>query len=280
MKSSRLEKDTNFVSRRRRFSPSVFILLGVLCVSAIFARTSQAFGPTGHRVVGRIAETHLSDAAARAVKELMGSESLAQAATWPDDIRSDTTLPNTGDWHFVTIEDGQTYETSKKNPKGDAIVKLQEFINVFRNPGATKEQKVVALRWIVHLTGDLHQPLHVGRGPDRGGNTIKVTWFGKETNLHSVWDSELIESTQLSFSELAEFINSPTPEQIAKWQKSNILDWAQESMDYRQQVYTAPGPATKDGYRYSYENLPLVKLRLTQAGVRLAGVLNQIFAAP
>ncbi len=274
------QSSRNWMSRRRWIPSAVLILMGMVTVLGILGRTSQAFGPTGHRVVGRVAETHLSGAAAAAVKELMGSETLPEAATWPDEIRSDSTLPNTGDFHFVTIEDGQTYETSTKNPNGDAIVKLQEFIGVLQRPSASKEDKVTALRWVVHLIGDLHQPLHVGRGADRGGNSIKTKWFGQDTNLHKIWDSEMIDSTQLSFSEIAEFINSPTPDQIAKWQGSTIRDWVQESLDYRQQVYTPPGPEAKDTYKYAYDNLPLVNLRLTQAGVRLAGVLNDIYSEP
>ena len=91
-----------------------------------------------------------------------------------------------------TIEDGQTYEASKKSATGDAVRELRRFLKVL-DGDAPKAKKVEALKWVVHLVGDLHQPLHVGRGADRGGNKIEVTWFGKPSNLHKVWDDGLID---------------------------------------------------------------------------------------
>jgi len=235
------------------------------------------FGPTGHRIVGQIAAAHLSPQAAAAVGDLLGHQTLAEVATWPDDIRSDPNFAGTAPWHYVTIEDGGTYATSTKNPKGDAVEALRRFIAVSKSSSAKKQDRVNALKWVVHLVGDLHQPLHVGRGKDRGGNTIEVKWFGEKMKLHAVWDSGLIRSTHLSFSELARFLDDATPQQVAKWQSATIDDWVEESLGYRARVYAVPGPSTADSYRYAYKNLPLVELRLKQAGIRLAGLLDKIY---
>jgi hypothetical protein len=131
---------------------------------------------------------------------------------------------------------------------------------------------------MVHFVGDVHQPLHVGRRADRGGNGVEVTWFRDQTNLHSVWDYLLIENERLSFSELAAFIDHPTLAELQAWQGSPVAEWVRESKAERERVYEIGDG--KLGYAYAYENIPLVKRRLLQAGVRLAGLLNAIFAQP
>jgi len=249
-----------------------------LLLLILVPRTAFPWGPNGHRVVGRIAEHHLSPAAARGVAAILGSESLAQASTWPDEIRSDPAWNKAKPWHFVTIPDGATYESSAKSPDGDVIEAIARFSKVVQDPQAEAENKVEALRFLVHFVGDLHQPLHVGRPGDQGGNLVKVTWFDAETNLHAVWDEKIIEAEKLSFSELAEFIDHPTETEIRTWQSGGVLDWVQESMDNRARVY-AIGDG-KLGYLYAYQNGPLVKRRLLQAGIRLAGLLNGLFDTP
>jgi hypothetical protein len=236
------------------------------------------WGATGHRVVGRIAEHHLSPAAARGVAAILGSESLAEAATWPDEIRADPAWDKAKPWHFVTIPDGATYETSAKSPDGDAVEAIARFTKVLQDPQAPPEKKQEALRFLVHLVGDVHQPLHVGRPGDLGGNAVKVTWLNEATNLHAVWDEKIIEAEKLSFSELADFIDRPTETEIRTWQSGGVLDWITESMAERARVY-AIGDG-KLGYLYAYQNGPLVKRRLLQAGIRLAGVLNALYDAP
>jgi hypothetical protein len=243
---------------------------------ALAAAPAAAWGPTGHRVVGRIAEGHLTPAAAQAVGDLLGAESLARASTWPDEVRSDPAWRHADPWHYISIDDGLTYETAPKNPAGDVIVALTRCEGTLRSAEATAAERVVALRYLVHLVGDLHQPLHVGRTADRGGNTVDVTWQRDPTNLHSVWDSAMIDGEKLSFSELAAFLDHPTAEEVTAWQAGDYLDWLVESIAHRPQVYDIGDG--KLSYPYGYRNLPLVHTRLLQGGVRLAGVLNAIFA--
>ena len=247
------------------------VLLTTLCPATIFA-----WGPTGHRVVGRIAEHHVSPETAQAITCLIGPETLAQVATWPDDIRSDPAWKRADPWHYVSIEDGQTYETSTKAAGGDVIEAIGRFTATLRDPAASRDAKAEALRFLVHLVGDIHQPLHVGRAADAGGNLVKLTWFGAPSNLHSVWDSEMIDHQKLSFSELAEFLDHPTRQQVRDWQQGGALDWAAESQALRPQVYAIPDDS-KLSWDYEWKTLPIVKQRLLQAGVRLAGLLDEIF---
>lgn len=256
----------------------LLILLIALAAPLLSPGPAFAWGPTGHRVVGRIAERHLSEAAARGVAAILGSESLAQAATWPDEIRADPAWDKAKPWHYVSLDDGESYETAAKSPDGDVVEAIGRFTKVLQDPRAEAEQKVEALRFLVHFVGDVHQPLHAGRRGDQGGNGIQVTWFNEATNLHAVWDEKIIESEKLSFSELAGFIDHPTASEIKAWQNSVVLDWVRESMDLRPRVYDLGDG--KLSYVYAYRNAPFVHRRLLQAGVRLAGILNSLFDSP
>jgi hypothetical protein len=249
-----------------------FVLMLTSCL--VFTQ-SFGWGVTGHRAIGLVAEKHLSAKAKKKLKLLMGQESLAMMSTWMDEVRSDSTYNYTADWHWVTIETGKNYSDSPKNPNGDVIMTLERLIAELKTKKLDRKREIEYVKMIVHLVGDIHQPLHVGCCDDRGGNSVKVKWFRNETNLHSVWDSNMIDDTKLSYTELAGALEEPTAEVLARWQKASVRDWATESMTYRKQVY-----AVGDGnlsFKYSYKNLDAVKLRLEQAGIRLAGVLNEIY---
>ena len=263
----------NHGSRRR-----ICVVLAVLLfVQSCWVGDASGFGKIGHRAIAQIAERHLSARARAAVKAILGNESLAEVSTYADEIRSDPKFDYAKSWHYVNIDDGKTYETAPRNPSGDAIESIQRFTKTLQSTTAKAEERVFALKWLVHLVGDIHQPLHVGRADDRGGNKIRCTWFGKNTNVHIVWDSKIIESTKLSYSEFAKVCDKATAEQTKEWQNSTVLDWANESFKLRTQAYKPPISTTQGSYRYSYDNLPIVKRRVNQAGIRLAGLLNEIY---
>jgi hypothetical protein len=205
----------------------------------------------------------------------LGQQSLAMVSTWMDEIKSDSTYDYANDWHWVTIETGKTYEESPKNTNGDVVAAIERIISDLKSHKLSREREVEALKMLVHLVGDVHQPLHVGCCDDQGGNKVRVKWFRTESNLHRVWDSDMIDDTKLSFTELAQSLVMPGKTTVAKLQKANVREWAKESMSYRPQVYDV-----KDGnlgYKYSYQYFYIVRERLTQAGIRLAGVLNDVY---
>jgi S1/P1 Nuclease len=257
-----------------------------------------AWGKTGHRVVAAIADTQLSGLARAQVEQILGpGESLDEAANWPDEMRAapgefwqKTATP----WHYVTLN-GTIYDHAP--PEGDALEALNRFSKTLQDPNASRADKQLALRFIVHLVGDLHQPLHVGKCCDRGGNDVKVTWFGKPTNLHAVWDSQLVDDEQLSFTELAAKLERHiSPQDVVKWWNVNPRDWISESAELRDTVYPTArdlpkpveGKEPKEGqsalpelsYNYVYKFTPVMERRLSQGGVRLAAYLNAIFAEP
>jgi hypothetical protein len=249
--------------------------LFAFCLSFLIYQNSFAWGPTGHRAVGFIAEKHLSAKAKKNIAKILGQQSLAEVATWMDEIRSDSTYNYTTDWHWVTIETGKTYDQSPKNPKGDVIMTLERIIAELKKHTLDKKTEIEYLKMLVHLVGDIHQPLHVGCCDDQGGNKVKVKWFGRDTNLHSTWDSNMIDDTKLSFTELAGFLGEPTQASLISLQKNSVREWADESMSFRKQVYDI-GDGNL-GYKYSYKYFSIAKQRMMQAGIRLAGVLNQIY---
>jgi hypothetical protein len=249
--------------------------LAIVVLASFYSSCCFAWGPTGHRVTGWIAEQHLSKKAKKEISRILGDQSLAMASTWMDEIRSDSLYDYTSDWHWVTIPDGKTYAQTEKNEHGDLLETIERLAAALKSRTLDAKEEREYLKMLIHLIGDVHQPLHVGGSNDHGGNDIKVTWFRSTSNLHRVWDSDMIDDTKLSYTELAASLDKPDAATILLWQKSNVHTWATESMAYRDQVYRYGNGSL--GYRYAYENFHIVRHRLLQAGVRLAGVLNSIY---
>lgn len=250
----------------------------ILCCTSLLlvvALKGAAWGPTGHRVSGLIAERYLSKKAKAAVEKILGGQSLAMASTWMDEVRSDSSYDYMADWHWVTLPPGAEYRQTKKNPNGDILKALQHAVNELEAGELPAEKEALYLKILIHLVVDLHQPLHIGARDDRGGNNVKVWWFGEVSNLHRVWDSEMIDHSRLSYTELAASLNAPDKEQVREWQGSSIYDWARESQSYHEQVYDYGNRHL--GYAYAYVNLPTVRQRLLQSGIRLAGILNELY---
>lgn len=235
-----------------------------------------SWGATGHRVVGEIATAHLTKKAKKEITRILGNETLTHVSNWMDDIKSDKSYDSLKPWHYTTIPDGMTYDQTEVNPKGDVVGGINFLVKALKTDDLSAQLELDYLRILVHLVGDIHQPLHVGNGTDKGGNDVKVEWFWESSNLHRVWDSGMIESMQLSFSELTAKINHPTKDQITNWQSSSVYDWAHEAMTFRSQIYDLP-ENTKINYEYRYINWSTLESQLLKAGVRLAGLLNEIY---
>ncbi|MEQ9466886.1 MAG: S1/P1 nuclease [Ekhidna sp.] len=245
----------------------------------IFLISFQSFGwgALGHRIVGLIAERHLTKKARKNIELVLGTETLAEVSNYMDFIKSDRTYNHMSPWHYATIPDGKTYEQAGTPEEGDVIMTIQRLMQELESKAFTDEDEAFALKCLVHLIGDIHQPLHVGNGEDKGGNDVKLEYFWQGSNLHRVWDSEMIDGQQYSYTEYADWIDHATDEQLQNWSSLNVLDWAYESMERRNQCYATMTEDKKLSYRYSYDNIELVNQRLLQAGIRLANVLNKIY---
>jgi hypothetical protein len=269
-----------------------------LLLSLVFL-SSQAFawGPTGHRVVGQVAEKELEREVLKKITEILDGASLARVSTWPDEIKSEPeTYSETYIWHYTDWPEG-VHDHDEAHSSGKLLTSIKEQLTVLKDPGASKEKKSFAIKFIVHLVGDLHQPLHVGNGLDQGGNNCKVTFMNKSMSLHVLWDSALIDFSELSFTELANFISQgKTRSQIEALKRGTLVDWARESKLLRASLYPAdknpspnmsvrnycrkdivilPEEMPKLSYEYSYKFMPVLERRLFEAGIRLAHLLNE-----
>ncbi|MCC5918656.1 MAG: S1/P1 nuclease [Cryomorphaceae bacterium] len=249
--------------------------LAYILLFVLIHQTAFPWGATGHRVTGEIAEMYLSRKAKKNLKKLFGQENLAVASTWMDEIKSAPGTRHLSPWHYVSIPDSLDYERSEKNPDGDVIWAIETIIDSIKGNVLPDSVERDLVRMLVHLIGDIHQPLHVGRAEDKGGNSVRVKWFGKASNLHRVWDSDMIEGHKMSYTELASNLYRPTKSEIRAWQNSGPRDWSVEAMALREGVYNYPGENL--GYKYAYRHFDTVKERLLLAGVRIAGVLNELY---
>ena len=237
---------------------------------------SFGWGIIGHRTIGAIAQEYLSKKAKKNISKVLVGENMAIASTWMDEVRSDSTYDYMETWHWVTIPEGMNYDETEKSETGDALEAIERMIAKLKQGDLSQKEEVEALKVLIHLVGDIHQPLHVGTGEDRGGNQVKIKWFWGNSNLHRVWDSEMIDDKQYSYSELAEAIDYTNKPQVIAWQNSSIRDWTKEAMNLRAQVYDIPEDENLK-YEYLYKNWGALKDQLLKGGLRLAAVLNEIF---
>jgi hypothetical protein len=254
------------------------ILLAFTFVLSSVNASNPEWGATGHRTIGKIAEGYLTSKTKRKVAEILNGQSLALVSTFGDDIKSDKRYKEFYTWHYINMPFDVKYEDSEKNKDGDLVSGINKCKEVLLDKNATKEDKAFYLKMLVHLMGDLHQPMHVGKSEDRGGNDIQVRWFNDGTNLHSVWDSKMIEHYNMTFTELADNTDKISKEQIKYLQKGSIADWANETQQLAIKVYGSAEVGEKLGYKYVYNNFELVRSQLQVGGIRLAEVLNTIFS--
>jgi hypothetical protein len=240
-----------------------------------------AWGLTGHRVTGAIADHYLNAKAKAALKTILGNESLAMATTWADFIRSDRNYDYLASWHYINIAGGKSKEQVmqflKKDNRTDLYTKLTFLISELKSKNLPKDKQLFYLKLLIHFVGDVHQPMHMGQPEDRGGNNIKLYWFGVPTNLHRVWDEHLVDFQQLSYTEHAAAIDFVTRSQEVVWQRQPVSEWIYESYQAAQKLYTEVKPEDKLTYSYNYYHVNLMNEQLLKAGVRLAGVLNELF---
>ena len=259
----------------------IYTLL-VLVVLTLVPAKALPWAENGHRIIAAIAEKRLSPIAKKAVKELLGADSMPRVSNWMDLIKSDNGFDDLNSYHYVEIMEGGDYWSSERNLKGDIVSAIMRYEDVLRDKRSLKEDRKTALKALIHLIGDIHQPLHACNTKGRCSTMIWLKWFNGKVNIHKVWDEYLIEFQKLSYTEYVNFIDHISVADVKLWQKSSVIDWLNESAEYRDQIYA--GLRDEKGrkiynlsYKYNFDNIGLVEQRLKQAGVRLAFFLNNIF---
>ena len=251
------------------------LLFLLLLPTMLFAND---WGKTGHRIVGQIAQDRLTPKTLRAVTELLDGETLATASTYADEIRSNPAMDGFKIWHYVNLPEDKKYE-EVEHTQDNAVIAIERCIDALKGGALTKEQQTFHLKFLIHLVGDIHQPLHTGRKEDYGGSSIKLYFGGRKsnassTNLHRLWDTNMIDDFKMGYKEFSDYLQSY---QKIDFPQGNAICWANESHEIVNKVYAEVNDGDELSYPYLYNNFYIVKDRLFQAGIRLANLLNEIY---
>lgn len=256
-------------------------LLGASIIAGLAAATSLpsfGWGQKGHDTVAYIAECHLTSEAKAAAEQLLGGKSIVYYANWLDNASHTDEYAYSKTWHYKNIDADETYRSARKNPKGDIVTALNEQSAILGDALRSEEERSLALKMVVHLLGDIHQPMHLGHASDLGGNRWRVKYFNSSKNLHSIWDSNLVESAhKWSYTEWQQQIDRATPEEVAKILSATRPDeWANETFEICKRVYDTTAPETNIEYTYIADWTPTIEQQLLKGGLRLANLLNQL----
>ena len=244
-----------------------------------FLSFANDWGKTGHRIVGEIAERQLTEEVKEIIYDILDGESLSSVSTWPDEMRSNSDFRPYDKWHYVNLPLDKEYPEIGHD--GDNIVRIIERATaILKSPTANKEMKKFYLKYLIHLVGDIHQPMHTGRYEDYGGSKIPLVFKGRKgqdtnTNLHVLWDTNLIDDFKMSFTEWSNHLQNKLGRKEVE--QKNVLDWTFESHWYARDIYKNTPPNSYLSYDYVYQYQPVLEKRLYQAGVRLGNLLNEIF---
>lgn len=258
-----------------------FLLLALLCgipSPVILAHAGPPWGPDGHSIITQVAASRLSAPTRDAIAQLLGDTALADISSWADQIRRDR--PGTVAWHYVDIPVSDTsYDSVRWCPEGNCVIAaLNRYIAILGDTSRSKADRSEALKFVVHFTEDLHQPLHSGERGDKGGNDVKVTLLGRQTNLHAVWDSGLLQALGRSDEKMVADLEGLLARRtdLAAMAAGTPQDWAMEAHDVsREVVYRFLPPSLELGQAYvDSARAPLI-LQMERASVRLAAVLER-----
>lgn len=256
--------------------PKKLIVAGTLCLTAL---TAYPWGQKGHDTTAFIAENHLTPITKALVEELLDGKSIVYYANWLDNASNTPEYAYSKTWHYKNVDAGVKYEEAKLHENGDIVRALYAQTKVLQDPNASREQKQLALKMVVHLMGDIHQPMHVGHATDLGGNRWDVRYFGKDTNLHSTWDSSIVESAhKWGYTEWQQQIDRLSDDVEKAVIAGGTPDaWCKETYDICTSVYTLTPQGSRISYDYVAAWTPTIEAQFLKGGLRLADVLNSIY---
>ncbi|HIY77000.1 MAG TPA: S1/P1 nuclease [Candidatus Sphingobacterium stercorigallinarum] len=253
----------------------LFVFLG-------FSQQVFGWGMTGHRVIAEIAENHLNRKAKRNIERLIGKQKLAYWSNWADFIKSssDTALLKTSSWHFVNAPGHLSFEAYQEVLRSSPEHNLYKAYQRVREQASDRRlddaKRREALYFMIHLLADAHQPMHVGREEDLGGNRISVSFFNRKTNIHRVWDSDLVDNEKYGYTEYARVLDY-NPAFYAQYTNSSLEEWFYESHQLANLIYQDVAKEKKLAYDYVFRFKEPMEQCLLKAGLRLAKELNAVF---
>lgn len=256
-------------------------MLRTVCLAAglfVFVIDGAAWGQKGHDVTCAIAEKHLSCKAKKRIAEILDGKSIVYWANWMDNASHTPEFRFTSTWHYKNIDAGETYAEAALNENGDVVRAIEAQIAALKGGKQSREEQAISLKFLVHLMGDLHCPMHMGHKSDLGGNRWQVQYFGRGSNLHSVWDSGLVESAhKWTYSEWVDQIDRFGKKENRKIAEGTPAQWGEQTYEVCKKVYEKTPVGSKLSYDYVSEWTEVAETQLLRAGLRLAAVLNDIF---
>lgn len=258
-----------------RFSNHYFMkkqIVLIVCAIVFFNTQSFAWGKKGHALVAEIAFTYLDPSIQSIVVKYLNGRSIQEAANWMDELRDDHSYDYLKPYHYVNFDKN----VKVVSHEGDNIIfRLTQTIQELKNYKNLSDEAIkMKICIIFHLVGDLHQPLHVGYGTDKGGNTLQINYNGKGTNLHSFFDSGIINARSISLPDCLA-LNTYSKHKIKRLGQINTVKWAKESRRYLPSIYDFGNPKISE--TYVDHQSPMIKKQLLHAGIRLAAVLTTVF---
>ncbi|MDO6763015.1 S1/P1 nuclease [Agarivorans sp. 1_MG-2023] len=249
--------------------------LTLLFIITLISLPSHAFGVLGHQLIAYIAQQQLTPHANHQIELLLDGQSLVNASTWADQARRTALWKHSGPWHYINIPEEQSLQQAKRSSKGDVLSQLKYFENTLLDQTLNNEERQQALKFYIHFVGDLHQPLHVAYAKDRGGNSTRVKWYGKTSNLHRVWDTQLLDTKHGSVEQYAQYLARNYPRTNTQ---GSYEDWLQETRALVPAAYQFSSIKLAD--EYAEQHRSSLEKQLMRAGTRLASKLNQLLATP
>ena len=253
----------------------VFMVL----LATSFTLSASAWGPKGHDVVACVAENHLSKRALKRIYEVLDGESMVYVANWLDNASHTPEYAYTKTWHYVNVDPSEgSYSKSQLEPKGDVVTAVNGIVERLKSGELSAEEERAELMMLIHLVGDMHCPMHAGHKSDRGGNGTQVKFFGKSKNLHSVWDSDIVESShKWSYTEWQKQIDRLNPKQCRAIVQGTPDDWIEECVAIADDVYRNSTTGANLSYDYVVQYAPVVEQQLLKGGLRLAALLEEVY---
>ncbi|MFT4073634.1 MAG: S1/P1 nuclease [Dysgonamonadaceae bacterium] len=240
--------------------------------------TVSAYDVVGHRIVADIAYRNLSDEARKGVDRVLGTRGIIYESSWPDEIKSDKSYEYSYQWHYQNLREGMTDQDLQYLLKHPANEGEHLFLAIQSMETRLKQNKKdsVALKFLVHFIGDLHQPLHLGHAGDLGGNKVPMRWFGRDSNIHQIWDGMLIDYRKMSSSEYAQYLEDKFGPQKETFKKYTIFDSVKAAYTLAGDIY-AYDMSDNSPYHYAYRFMGNLDTMLYRGGIQLANILNEIY---
>jgi len=252
-----------------RMNKGVIIFVFISC---LFLK-AYGWGEQGHKIVAAVAKKTLSKSIADSVQFYLGTMSFKDASLWMDKIKRDKKYRYMNTWHYINIEKDAAYQP---NNEAHILNKLNEYIQILKNRKKHSQEEIrMALKIVFHLVGDIHQPLHCGYASDKGGNSIKVDFMGRDSNLHRVWDSDIIQYMKIGIKDCYASANAMNEKEKKQLQQMEALVWMKESHAILPEVYSFPDNIIS--MPYLNKNTDTIKSQLVKAGIRLGYILHECF---